>query len=46
LRENKGFLCEKPPIDVENNMSKDYCEQVVEEKVFMVSIKEEQKQVI
>jgi hypothetical protein len=46
LRENKRFLCEKPPIDVENSMSKDYYEQSVEEKVFVVSRKEEQKQAI
>ena len=46
LRENKRFLSEKPSIDVENSMSKDYCEKVVEDKFYAVSRMKEQKQAL
>jgi hypothetical protein len=43
LRDNKTVLCEKPQFDVENNMCKYCCEQVVEKEVFVDSKKEKGK---
>ena len=40
LRENDGFLCVKPQIDLEN---KDCCENIVDEKEFIYLIKDEHR---